>query len=199
MVTPTEDNELKDIMNGIQTRLSTYSSEVEKKEANFAAAVAVTNPGAGSTSSDLASYEYRGIYAFDSNRQIRLFDYTNDLEGSERAIPVNRLGNGATEYIYKSGDILYLKTRLGNSEPRPVTDSISTYSLSDILPDGTGFLGIGGSSDTSREPTAPNHFVERFASSGEINFSFRVANKDRDSIFRLEFYDYIDRFDRLMK
>jgi hypothetical protein len=40
----------------------------------------------------------------DNQRQIRLFDYTDELVGNERAIPVNRIGNGALEYIYQSGN-----------------------------------------------------------------------------------------------
>ena len=50
----------------------------------------------------------------------------------------------------------------------------------------------------SLRPAAPNHFMERFAASGEINFKFRPADAESDTIFRMEFYDYIDRFDRLM-
>jgi hypothetical protein len=51
--------------------------------------------------------------------------------------------------------------------------------------------------EASRILAAPNHFEETFATSNEINFSFRPANVLRDNLFRFEYYDYIDRFDRI--
>jgi hypothetical protein len=152
--------------------------------------------------------------------------------GDERAVQVDRLGNGAIEYIYLSGDGLYLKTKLGNSGTSATSGSASTggtgffdelgtvvdNSLS-MATGGTPTANTGGgtsgsvttsipvyrlsgiidlpNSETLR-PTAPNRFVERFVASGEINFSFRPADLVNDTIFRMEFYDYIDRFDLRM-
>lgn len=183
MTAPKAPTELDAIGENLKNSMKTYTADAEKKSIVFSAGTATTGNG------DLANYEYRGIYTMDNQRQIRLFDYTNDLMGNERAIPVNRIGNGALEYLYQSGDGLYLKTKLGNSVPRPATDSVPTYTPSDLIAVGNG--------ETIR-PTAPNHFTERFASSGEINFGFRPADQKTDTIFRMEFYDYIDRFDRLM-
>ncbi len=47
-------------------------------------------------------------------------------------------------------------------------------------------------------PSAPNHFEERFTNTSEINVSFSPARKEADDMFRLEFFEYIDRFDRMM-
>lgn len=184
MMAPKADNELLAIGENLKNSMQTYAAEAEKKSLVIAAGTSATSEGT------LADYEYRGIYTMDRGKQIRLFDYTNELSGDERAIPVNRLGNSALEFIYKNGDGLYLKTKLGNSESRPATDSVPTYSEEDItdIPD-----------SGAPQPTAPNNFIERFTTSGEINFGFKPANKNTDSLFRLEFYDYIDRFDRLMK
>lgn len=51
--------------------------------------------------------------------------------------------------------------------------------------------------ETSVILSAPNHFEETFTTSNEINFSFRPASPLKDNIFRFEYYDYIDRFDRI--
>lgn len=183
MTAPRIPNELEKMGENLKNSMNEYAAEAEKKSMALAAGTATAGNG------NLAAYEYRGIYTLDNQRQIRLFDYTNDLMGNERAIPVNRIGNGALEYIYQSGDGIYLKTKLGNSIPRPVTGSIPTLTSSDLINIGNG---------ESLRPTAPNHFMERFVASGEINFGFQPADTQTDTVFRMEFYDYIDRFDRLM-
>jgi hypothetical protein len=43
---------------------------------------------------------------------------------------------------------------------------------------------------------APNFFQELIASSNNINFNFKPAYPDTQSSFRLEYYDYINRFDQ---
>lgn len=83
------------------------------------------------------------------------------------------------------GSSLYIKRNLKTSAPAYSTDSVSTHELSDFLPE-------------SEDPSAPNYFKEGFVSSNEINFSFSPA-KSTDRKFRLEFYDYVDRFDRIVR
>jgi hypothetical protein len=78
---------------------------------------------------------------------------------------------------------LYLKTRLGNSPLKPSTESISTLSVTDIL-------------DDTLVPSAPNHFREEFAKSGEIQFDFMPASSN-DSFWALNLYNYIDRYARI--
>lgn len=46
------------------------------------------------------------------------------------------------------------------------------------------------------DPTAPNHFAERFSSAGEINIGFKPG-RSKDIAYRLTFFDYIDRYSRL--
>jgi len=43
---------------------------------------------------------------------------------------------------------------------------------------------------------APNFFDEVVATSNAINFKFSAANPEKQNSFRLEYYDYIDRFDK---
>gem|GEM_PF-2524572 len=44
-------------------------------------------------------------------------------------------------------------------------------------------------------PFAPNYFEETMPTANNINFQFASANRDKEKSFRLEFYDYIERFD----
>lgn len=132
-------------------------------------------------------FVYNGIYVKDEGRQSRLFDYTEELRGNEEAVLIDtsKSGVGNEDVVYSMGSSLYIKRNLKASEPAYSTDSVSTYELSDFLP-------------KSEEPSAPNYFKEGFVSSNEINFSFAPA-KNTDRKFRLEFYDYVDRFDRIIR
>ncbi len=178
---PTGNNEVEEQAAKLRASVAVYQAQVDKKSYDLAAESAATS----TSSSDLAAYQYRGIYTMDGTKQIRLFDYTDDLSGSERAIVVNRLGNGAKEYIYKSGNGLYLKSKIGNAARVGLTDTIKTLSLEEVL-------------KNISTPTAPNNFSEKFASSGEITFGFQPGNSKTDTIFGLDFYDYIDRYNRQM-
>ena len=70
---------------------------------------------------------------YDNARQIRLFDYTDELTEDANAVTVNRRGNKALEYIYVVSGALYLKTKLGNSATQPNTQSINTVTLNNLL------------------------------------------------------------------
>jgi len=98
MVNPKPNAGLETIGNELKDSMQTYAAEAEKNSILMAASTSAGGEGT------LANYEYRGIYTMDREKQIRLFDYTNDLNGSERAVPVNRLGNSTLEFIYKSGN-----------------------------------------------------------------------------------------------
>jgi hypothetical protein len=58
-------------------------------------------------------------------------------------------------------------------------------------------LHIVSDNGSPRVLPAPNYFTETFTTSNEINFSFQGANPLTDNLFRLEYYDYIDRFDKI--
>jgi hypothetical protein len=97
MTAPRAPGELEKMGEDLKNSMNTYTAEVEKNSMEIAANEATSGNG------NLTNYEYRGIYTMDNQRQIRLFDYTDELVGNERAIQINRIGNGALEYIYQSG------------------------------------------------------------------------------------------------
>ena len=98
-------------------------------------------------------------------------------------IDVSKTGN--EDVVYSMGSSLYLKRNLKSNASNHSSDSVETYDFDDILPQ-------------SKDPSAPNSFQEDFVSSNQINFGFAPA-KSTDRKFRLEFYDYIDRFDRIVR
>lgn len=159
-----------------------FRFDAEEEKVNLA----VEASSAASQAMNL-QFVYNGIYVKDEGRQTRLFDYTEELHGGEEAIliDISKSGPGYEDVVYSMGSSLYVKRNLKAFEPAYSTDSVKTYDLSDILPD-------------SKDPSAPNYFKEGFVSSKEINFSFAPA-KPTDRKFRLEFYDYVDRFDRIVR
>lgn len=132
-------------------------------------------------------FVYQGIYVKDEGKQSRLFDYVEELQGNEEALLVDtaKAGAGKEDVVYAMGSSLYLKRNLKSDVASHSTDRVRSYDMDDILADG-------------RDPSAPNYFKEDFVSSNQINFSFDPA-KTTDRKFRLEFYDYVDRFDRIAR
>ncbi len=86
-------------------------------------------------------------------------------------------------------NITYLKTNHTNTpESRHITDAPRTRDLS-------AFLGIDA--DDPVAAGAPENFSEDFATTGRINASFDAADIREEQRYRLEMYDYVDRFDRV--
>lgn len=100
--------------------------------------------------------------------------------------------DGDNDIIYRMDNSLYLKENtLAAPEMNHFSDSPRVENWQNFLymaPD-----PVGG----QRILAAPNHFGETFVTSNEINFSFRPANFLLDNLFRFEYYDYINRFDRI--
>lgn len=99
--------------------------------------------------------------------------------------------DGDSDIVYRMDNSLYLKQNFLN-EPNlgHFSDSPKVWNWQD-------FLHITSDNSSPIALSAPNHFTETFVTSNEINFSFQPANSLEDNLFRLEYYDYIDRFDRI--
>ncbi len=159
-----------------------FRFDADEEKANLAA-----DASAEASQAMNLQFVYQGIYVKDEGRQSRLFDYTEELRGNEEAILIdtNKAGTGNEDVVYAMGSSLYIKHNLKTKPAVHSTDSVKTYDLSDLMAN-------------SKDPSAPNYFKEGFVSSNQINFSFSPA-KATDRKFRLEFYDYVDRFDRIVR
>jgi len=144
------------------------------------------------TSTTAASYQYEGIYILDkNNKQVRLFDYIDAVDGKEELIYSDVDKDGDDDIIYRMDNSLYLKQNFSKDiETSHSSDSPKVLSPQD-------FLYTVTDNGSSRILSAPNHFEETFITSGEIDFSFRPANPLSDNLFRFEYYDYVDRFDKI--
>jgi hypothetical protein len=165
--------------------VASFAETAESERAEFAA---TAGSSAEASAGSASSYLYSGIYVLDDGKKTRLFDYLDQIDGTEEAILINptNSGTGKEDVVYRMDDGLYLKKNLKAEDAKVSTDRIKTYSLDDLL------------SENAAKPTAPNFFRESIVSSNQINFSFSPA-KETDRRFRLEFFDYVDRFDRLAR
>lgn len=157
-----------------------FRFDADEEKANLAADVSTQ-----ATQAMNLQFVYNGIYVKDEGKQSRLFDYTEELQGNEEAVLIDtsKSGPGNEDVVYSMGGSLYIKRNLKSSAAVHSTDGVSVYDYADLLP-------------KTKDPTAPNYFQEDFVSSNQINFSFAPA-KSTDRKFRLEFYDYVDRFDKI--
>lgn len=165
---------------GVLENGAAFRFDADEEKANLAA-------DAAAEMGDAASFQfvYAGIYVTDEGRQSRLFDYTEELLGNEEAVLIDVAKTGHDDVVYSMGSSLFLKRNLKAPTQTASSDDVEIYDLSDIL-------------DRKTDPSAPNSFEENFVSSGQINFGFAPA-KPSDQKFRLEFYDYVDRFDRIAR
>lgn len=144
-------------------------------------------------SSNASTYQYEGIYILDkNNNQVRLFDYIDGVDGKEELVYSDVDKDGDDDIIYRMDNSLYLKQNfLKDAETSHFSDSPK------VVSDWQNFLHMTSDGTTSKILAAPNHFEETFIASNEINFSFRPANSPSDNLFRFEYYDYVDRFDKI--
>lgn len=190
------DTELTDIGQTLKDRVFALTEEAKSETFSEKTEREKVELGTSTTSGDISnsqnalsqaksSYTYRGIYYFENGSQKRLFDYTEELDGSEEAVFVNRTSDGQkNSIIYRMENGLYIKHPVTDAPTGKNTSSPDLLALEDVLGNYTA-------------PTAPNYFNESVVGPDEIQFSFSPANKDENTKFRLEFYDYIERFDLL--
>lgn len=126
----------------------------------------------------------------DKNRkQVRLFDYTDGVDGTEELVYADIDKDGDDDIIYRMDNSLYLKQDFSKDA------DANHFSDSPKVRDWQNFLHMDD--NASRILSAPNHFEETFVTSNEIDFSFRPADPSSDNLFRFEYYDYVDRFDKI--
>jgi hypothetical protein len=101
-------------------------------------------------------------------------------------IPLDAQHDGDTDVIYRIGNALYVKYA-GQNTPKDTSVDTEEYNWKDFLET---------PNSASALQSAPNYFEESFDSPNEINLSFRPGNEQKDKKFRMEYFDYIDRFDR---
>lgn len=126
-----------------------------------------------------------------NNKQVRLFDYTDGVDGTEELVYSDVDQDGDDDIIYRMDNSLYLKQNFQEDVVAGhYSDVPKVYNWQD-------FLQMVSENGVSKILSAPNHFEETFIASNEIDFSFRPANPLKDNFFRLEYYDYVDRFDKV--
>jgi len=147
---------------------------------------------AADVASSASKYQYEGIYILDkNNKQVRLFDYTDGVDGKEELVYSDVDKDGDDDIVYRMDNSLYLKQNfLKDTEASHFSDSPKVLSWQD-------FLSMSSDDGASKILAAPNHFEETFTTSNEIDFSFQPANPLSDNLFRFEYFDYVDRFDRI--
>lgn len=213
----TEIQEIQDIgktlVSGIEENLTTFARDTKRNDSIHTLAyaestnslLALNTPSTTSTtttttptttnnppSTTTASYQYQGIYILDqNNNQTRLFNYIDLVDGKESVVYIDANKNGNNDIVYRMDNSLYLKQNLLSTPPSShISDSPKVVAWQD-------FLSTVSDNNTTKILAAPNHFEETFVASNEINFSFQPANLVSDNVFRFEYYDYIDRFDRI--
>lgn len=192
------DSFSRDLKNNDETHRLAYSDSMStllSLSSTDAATPSISTASLSSSTSDSSSaldptYQYEGIYILDKNeKQIRLFDYVDGVDGTEELVYLDMDKDGDDDILYRMDNSLYLKKNYDKT-PAPIyiSDSPRVLSFSDFLERDSVTWDI---------LAAPNHFEETFTTSNEINFSFEPSNSLSDNLMRFEYYDYIDRFDKI--
>jgi len=93
--------------------------------------------------------------------------------------------DGDEDVLFRIGNGLFIKYA-GPNLPKQKGGGTQVYDYTEFL----------SSEAATGVQSAVNYFIESFDSPNEINLSFRPANMNKDKKFRMEFFEYIDRFDR---
>lgn len=134
----------------------------------------------------LYSYDYKWIYVVnEAGKQTRLFEYIDEIDGSEDILQIDKEWD-KFDVVYKMWDWIYFKANRTKQDNRTSTNDISK--ISDI----DAYLKENDKNNIA----APNFFKESFSSKNSVEFSFSPADIEKNNRFRLEHYDYIDRFDK---
>lgn len=151
---------------------------------------ATTNTDKSNSGLDYA-YNYEWIYVTNKdNKQTRLFDYLDEIDPKSSVVEFDADGDGDNDVIYEMWWALYYKENLSKKANKNHISGVEW--IRDIW-DINSFLDV--SSSATVMPFAPNYFEETLPTANSINFKFASANRDAEKSFRLEFYDYIERFD----
>ncbi len=173
--------------------LNLYKNDYEKFQKKFLALETTNIPSNASSTSEtggnswLYSYDYKWIYVINSNwKQSRLFNYIDEIDWNEEIVELDRDGDNDFDIVYRMRDWIYVKDSLKNQKQINNANSVEVVSNID------GYLKI----ENQENIFAPNYFKPKFGSLDSIEFSFNPGDIERNNRFRLEYYDYIDRFDK---
>ncbi len=191
------ENAKNDILKKVRTWMDSFSWELKqwKKlelweqslDKNYAWEAA-----GSSSSSNQYSFNYEWIYIFNSaGQQTRLFNYLDEVKKDSTPIELDSDWDWDMDVIYKMWDSLFIKENLKNAA---TLKHISWVDSMKDMWDINSFLWLA--SETSDVPFAPNFFTEISSKSNTVNFWFSPANYLKNKSFRLEYHDYLDRFDR---
>lgn len=169
--------------NIINNSLLPINTSIEKVEPNLA-----TN---NSSWLDY-NYDYEWIYIITKTwKQARLFEYLDEVDKDSNVIELDKDNDWDMDLIYKMWDAIYMKENL---DVKANLKHISWVDGARDIWDIDDYLWLDNSD--SKLPFALNYFKEIISESNRINFRFSSPNWKKQNSFRLEYYDYIDRFDK---
>ncbi|MDD2487531.1 MAG: hypothetical protein PHS92_04120 [Candidatus Gracilibacteria bacterium] len=169
----------KDIYDKIDKKLYAFEPSAENTSSN-------PSSSDSQDSKSIYSYNYEGLYIVNSSGvQSSLFNYSSEISGSDKIIELDYDKDGDNDILYKMSDGLYIKDNLKKDRTAKNLGSVEVVDNID------SYLSI----QDGRNIFAPNHFIPSFNSQDSIEFSFSPGDQENNSRFRLEFYDYINRFD----
>jgi len=166
-------------ISALQTMVSSFSEGSERRRLAYANETLSETISTlqNSNSSVTATPNYEGIYVLDdTGKQIRLFDWTEELQGDEMMLLSDVDRDGDRDFIFRVGNTLFVKERLTVTPTAVYTQESFTSDISSTL------------------PTAVNNLRETVTSPNSINLSWSPAHSD-DRIFRIGFYRSMFRND----
>lgn len=196
-VKDSDTEEIENIWNDIKNRVNTWmesfkneiTDTIQWKESQKN--IENTYAWESSVNQTSYSYDYEWIYITNSSwKQSRLFNYIDEVDKNTLVEEIDFDSDWDMDVIYRMKDWLYLKENLKINKVKSYIDDIeSTKDISDI----NDYLDLNNENQDIN--FAPNFFKEDISIPWAINFSFQWANKNSEDMYRLEYYDYIERFD----
>jgi hypothetical protein len=117
---------------------------------------------------------FQGIYTYTpSGEQIRLFDYLEPLRWDEQVDKIDIDKDGDQDFLFLFDGVIMIKYN-HTTTPEKIHDSRI-------------FIDEIASEDLP--PTAPNYFHEQFSTPGKISLTFSPADSEKETGWRLDFYD----------
>lgn len=183
-----------DIVNKLKAEASKYSISDDSviQSQTWSTSIAPNFATTNNTSSNLDySYNYEWIYVTSATwKQTRLIDYLDEIDSKSNVVEFDVDWDWDLDTVYYMGWAIYFKENL-SKQPNKI--HISWVDWARDISDINDYLWI--SSTETNIPFAPNYFEEIMPEANTINFRFASANKNKEKAFRLEYYDYIERFD----
>jgi hypothetical protein len=177
---------------------SISKSSDEKTSSQSKLLSAVTNEDAAYTSTltnscalnpDADRYLYKWLYVVEKWVSYRLFDYLDELKGTEEPIHLDSDNDGDDDILYMVWNTLYLKENREKSDTKQyVTEAplVLTPSNNRFFRNNLAFI------------ESVNGVREADVNDGFINVSFYGPKRDDINNFRLQFYPIVDKLYSLL-